>query len=81
MIGVITGWFLKTPLGRAATGLLGAFAILWATYLAGKRKASQEASYEALEAYVKTKDRIDEVQPSPDRDAATERLRENGIIR
>ena len=75
------GWLIGTRLGKALSGLLTALVILWATYVAGKRQEASEARTEALEGYVKTKEKIDEVQPTSDRDANTERLRRTGIIR
>lgn len=81
MIGVITRWFLGTRLGRLSVGLLSAIMILWATYVAGKRDARSEARTEALEGYVKTKEKIDEVDAPTDRDGAAEWLRDHGHVR
>lgn len=75
------GWLLGTRLGKALSGLLTALVILWATYVAGKRQEASEARTEALESYVKTKERIDEVEPTPHRDDNIERLRHSGIVR
>lgn len=81
MIGTITAWITRSKLWGALTGLLAGLVMLLATYLAGKRSASVAASHEALEAYVKTKERIHEVEPAPTRDANLERLRRKGLVR
>lgn len=63
----------------AAVGL--AVGLLAAAYLRGKAVQRDDHRVEDLESYIKTKETIDEVDASPDSDAAFERLRDNGWLR
>ena len=79
--GGITSWLLGTRIGKALTALLSALMVLLGVYHYGRRQAHSEARTEALEAYKETKERIDEVQPTDDRDANLRRLQRTGRIR
>jgi hypothetical protein len=68
-------------MGKALSALVVALMILMGVYHRGKANARSEARTEALEAYKKTKERIDEVQPTDDRDANLLRLQRTGRIR
>jgi len=81
MLTAVITWFAGSRLGRALSALLSALTILLGVYHYGKRNARSEARTEALEAYQETKERIDEVEPTDDRDANLERLRRRGLVR
>lgn len=68
---------LKTLLAAvvAAVGLLGA------SYLRGRVSQRKESEAKDLEKTIKTHEAINEVNASPDADAAFERLRSNGWLR
>jgi len=77
----LLAWFTGSRLGRALSALLTALTVLLGVYHYGKRNARSEARSEALEAYHETKERVDEVEPAPTRDANLERLRKRGLVR
>jgi len=81
MISTVWNIVSGSWLWKALTGFLTGFALLLGVYHSGKRKARSEARTEALRDYVKTKERIDEVQPTDDRDANLRRLRKRGLVR
>lgn len=83
MIGVFTAvtGFLGSRLGKIVAAVGTAFAFLAAAYVAGGRNERKDHQLEALEQFKETKEKIDAVQPSVDRDAAIERLRANSRVR
>jgi len=74
-------WLLATKLGQALTGLLSALMLFLGVYHYGKRQARSEAHTEALEDYVDTKEKIDAVKPTDDRDVNLKRLQRTGRLR
>jgi len=81
MITGIVAWLVGSRLGKALSAILSALVILLGVFHYGKRQATSEARTEALEDHLETKERVDEVEPSADRDTAIERMRSNGLIR
>lgn len=57
------------------------FAFTFAAIQWGRKSQREDDRVEGLEQYIQTKERIDEVEVSDDRDAAFERLRRNGWVR
>lgn len=78
MMTSILKWFSGTALGRVLTAAVVALGVLLGAVRYGRRREAEEAAHEALKAYKETKEKIDEAQSSPDRDAAIDRLRRNG---
>lgn len=77
---MIPAWLLS-GVGRVFS-ILGAVALaLLAALQIGKRSERKDQEVDDLKSYVETKEKIDAVRPSPDRDAAVDRLRDNGLIR
>jgi len=67
--------------GRLAAGALAAMATILGLFYAGARSEKKNQKIKDLEDFKDTKERIDEVKPSLDRDAATKRLRDNNQLR
>jgi len=80
MIGTVMSWLIQTKLGKALTAAVVALGALLGAVRYGSRREAEKASHEALKSYKDTKEKIDEVQSSPDRDAAVDRLRRNGWL-
>lgn len=75
-------WALLTSkVGRLVAALLTALTILVGVFQFGRKAQRDDDHVEELNEYIETKKRIDNVQVSPDRDAAIDRLRDNGLIR
>ena len=77
-------WLLTivgSRLARLVGTVLAAGAGILAIFLSGKRSEKLNQKVEDLEAYKDTKEKIDEVKPSSDRDAALKRLRDNDQLR
>lgn len=68
-------------LGGVVITALAAIALLASAFMGGRQVEQKAQEVEDLHTFVKTKERIDEVEVSPDSDAAFERLRRNGLIR
>lgn len=65
-----------------ALGLgLAVIAVVFGLIHYGRVNERQAHEVEELQEYSKTKERIDEVETSPDRGAAIKRLRSSGLIR
>lgn len=78
------GWLLSVVGSRILSLVAGALAVggsILAIFLSGKRSERLNRKVQDLEDYKETKERIDEVDASPDRDAALERLRDNDQLR
>jgi len=73
-------WLVGSKLGRAVGMILGVLAFAGSIFLGGRRYEKQDRKIEDLEDYVDTKEKIDDVEKSDDRDAAVERLRDNGWL-
>lgn len=65
-------------MGGAVSKLFLFFVMLAASWFNGKKTAQADAKREELEAYVKTRKRMDEIGRMSDADAAREWLRERG---
>lgn len=61
-------------------GLLAVLGVLLGVYRYGKKVEADESAIADLENYVETKKRIEDVEASPDRDAAIERMRSRGWL-
>lgn len=72
---------LTSKLGKALLAVVAIIGVLLGAVQYGKTNEKQAARVEELEVYVETKERISNVEVSPDRDAAVERLRDNGWVR
>jgi len=57
-VTLFLAWLRTSWLGRALTGLVAALALLWGTYLAGKREGHQNAKQKGREADAKRADEI-----------------------
>lgn len=62
-------------------GLVAMLGILFGVYRYGKRVQQEESAVADLKETLETKERIEHVEASPDRDAAVERLQSNGWAR
>lgn len=63
-----------SQLGVILTAILG---VLFGVYRHGRKVQQDESVAADFDEYVETKERIDNVEASPDRDAAIERLQSN----
>lgn len=72
---------VPAPLKRWAAALVAALSIILGVFMSGKRTEREESRVEDLEKYVETKEKIDNVETAPTRDAAVKRLRDNGWTR
>lgn len=68
-------------LRNAFMALVAAVGLLFGVLQFGKKQARDAQRVEDLEKTLETKERIEDVEASPDRDAAFERLRSNGWVR
>jgi hypothetical protein len=73
--------FLMTKLGRILSSILFVVSAIAAIFLAGKRDEKKARQIEDLRDYKETKEKIDETPVTRTRDAAVDRLRDNGQIR
>jgi hypothetical protein len=76
----IVTW-LTSRIGKAVAGIGLAISLLFSAFMLGRRDAKKTIKLDDLEDYKETREKIDEVDPSPDADAAFERLRRNGWLR
>jgi hypothetical protein len=72
------GWFMGTRLGRILGALLAAAALLLGVFQHGRKAQRLDDRVDELQDWIKTKKEIDNVETSPDRGAALDRLRKNG---
>jgi hypothetical protein len=77
---VILG-FLNTRLGKALLAIIAALAVVLGLVQYGKLDERQEAVIREMEVQIETMERIDNVEDSPTRDAAIERMRKHGLVR
>lgn len=73
--------FLTSRLGKLVAALLAAAGALLGAIQFGRWSQRKEDRVEDLESYIETKKEIDDVETSPDRDAAVERMRDNDWVR
>lgn len=74
-------WIMASRLGRILSALLAAVVVLAGMFLSGRHTQRKSEEVDDLKDYVKTQEAVNEVEPSPTRDAAVERLRDNDLIR
>ncbi len=74
-------WFMASKLGRTLSALLAAVVILAGVFLSGRQTQRRAEEVQDLEAYIETQEKLNEVEPSPTRTDAIDRLRDNGLIR
>lgn len=72
--------FFTTRIGRIVSAIVAGAALVFGLIQYGKKEQRDEDRVNDLEAYIDTKKRIDNVEGSPDRDAAVDRLRRNGWL-
>lgn len=72
---------VTSKVGKVLVGLLTLVAMFFSLVQYGRRVERTNTKFEKLEQYTATKERIEDVESSPTRDAAIERLRGNGLIR
>ena len=72
---------VTTKAGKVLMGLLAGVAMFFSLVQYGRRIERTNSKIEKLEQYTATKERIENVESSPTRDAAIERLRGNGLVR
>ncbi len=73
--------FLASKIGRVLSSALAILAAIGAVFMAGKRDEKKARQIEDLRDYKETKEKIDETPVTRTRDAAVERLRDNGQVR
>ena len=73
--------FLASKIGRVLSSALAILAAIGAVFMAGKRDEKKARQIEDLRAYKETKEKIDETPVTRTRDAAVERLHDNGQVR
>lgn len=83
MVAMIWGWISAIPkkLKAALAGAVLAFGLLFSAFMVGRQSQKDAFKVDGLEDYKHTREKIDEVDPSDDPDAALERLRRNGWLR
>lgn len=75
-------WFLVgSRLRNLAASVLAAVVFIIGLIQYGKQTQKHKQKVRDLKDYKETRERIDEVEPSVDRDAALERLRQNNQLR
>lgn len=79
-MGLLTS-FLFSKTGRVLAVLLAVISAVFLLIQYGRLEERSDHQIEKLQDYSKTQERINDVESSPSRDAAIERLRDNGLIR
>lgn len=75
-------WMLVgSRLRNLAVSVLAAVVFIFGLIQYGRQTQKHKDEVKDLKDYKETRERIDEVEPSPDRDAALERLRRNNQLR
>jgi len=75
-------WMLVgSRLRNLAVSVLAAVVFIFGLIQYGRQTQKHKDEVKDLRDYKETRERIDEVEPSPDRDAALERLRRNNQLR
>jgi len=75
-------WMLVgSRLRNLAVSVLAAVVFIFGLIQYGRQTQKHKEEVRDLKDYKETRERIDEVEPSPDRDAALERLRRNNQLR
>jgi hypothetical protein len=71
---------LKSKIVQSAGAIFVALSVLFGLFQYGRKTQRDDNRVEDMEDYIETKKRIENVQNSPDRDAALERMRRNGWL-
>jgi len=71
---------LKSKIVQRAGAILVALGVFFGLFQYGRKTQRDDNRVEDMEDYIETKKRIENVQNSPDRDAALERMRRNGWL-
>ena len=71
---------LKSKIVQRAGAILVALSVFFGIFQYGRKTQRDDNRVEDMEDYIETKKRIENVQNSPDRDAALERMRRNGWL-
>jgi hypothetical protein len=71
---------LKSKIVQRAGAIFVALSVLFGLFQYGRKTQRDDNRVEDMEDYIETKKRIENVQNSPDRDAALERMRRNGWL-
>jgi hypothetical protein len=74
-------WLITSKLGRMLSAIGFAVVAVLAVFTAGARSNKKAAEVKYLKGYIKTQERVNEVDVSADRDDAIKRLRNNDQIR
>lgn len=78
-------WLLNLLVGsrlkRLAVSALAVIATVFGLIQYGKLSQKKKQKIEEIEDYKETRERIDDAERSPDRDAALERMRKNNQLR
>lgn len=77
LFSLIVGSRLK----RLAAGVLAVIVTAFGLIQYGKLSQKKKQKIEEIEDYKETRERIDDAERSPDRDAAVKRLRKNNQLR
>jgi len=73
--------FVTSRVGKILGAVALAASILLGAFVYGRQTEARSQRVENLEAYIETAKEIQDVEASPDRDAALERLQRNGWTR
>jgi len=71
---------LKSKIVQRAGAIFVALSVLFGLFQYGRKTQRDDDRVGDMEDYIETKKRIENVQNSPDRDAALERMRRNGWL-
>jgi len=71
---------LKSKIVQSVGAIFVALSVLFGLFQYGRKTQRDDNRVEDMEDYIETKKRIENVQNSPDRDAALERMRRNGWL-
>ena len=71
---------LKSKIVQRAGAIFVALSVLFGLFQYGRKTQRDDNRVGDMEDYIETKKRIENVQNSPDRDAALERMRRNGWL-
>ncbi len=74
-------WLVTSKLGRMISAFGLAIVAILAVFTAGVRSNKKATEIQHLKGYIKTQEKVNEVEVSVDRAAAIKRLRNNNQIR
>lgn len=73
--------FLRSTIGKYLLAIGVALGVLLRVYVLGRKHEEDKQKAEDQQDFIDTTDRINDVEDSPDRDAALDRLRDSGDVR